>query len=92
MKFNDLQKNKLFGKIVNQYDKLRKMGAFLNAYKNEPIFESGFEEFDNSKETVMQLIDEYKACESPDYVNYGMGDANKNVPSQFTGAMGKTET
>lgn len=29
-------------------------------------------EFDESREIVQSLVDEYKACESPDYIKWGM--------------------
>lgn len=50
---------------------MRKSGAYLNVYKKEAMFSDGLEEFDNSREVLMEIIDEYKACESPDYFNYG---------------------
>jgi tubulin gamma len=35
------------------------------------LFQDGLEEFDESREVVQDLINEYEACENPDYVNYG---------------------
>jgi len=61
----------LFKRTIDQYDKLRKRGAFLDQYKKTRIFSDGLEEFDSSKEIVQELIDEYEACESPDYINWG---------------------
>lgn len=29
-------------------------------------------EFDESHEIIESLVDEYKACESPDYIKWGM--------------------
>lgn len=31
-------------------------------------------EFDESREIIESLVDEYKACESPDYIKWGMED------------------
>ena len=39
----------LFGRTVSQYDKLRKRNAFLDAYRCEPMFVDGLEEFDSSR-------------------------------------------
>lgn len=39
----------LFGRTVSQYDKLRKRNAFLDAYRREPMFVDGLEEFDSSR-------------------------------------------
>ena len=72
----------LFARCVQQYDRLRKSGAFLNVYRKEEIFSDGLEEFDSSREVVTELIDEYKACETPDYVNYGLSSAPASSSSQ----------
>lgn len=34
------------------------------------MFAEGLEEFDDSRHVVQDLIDEYEACETPDYLNY----------------------
>merc|ERR1712000_160630 len=60
----------LFRKTLNQFDKLRSKNAFINNYTSEAIFSDGLDEFDNSREVVQCLVDEYKAMESPDYVNF----------------------
>lgn len=64
----------LFERTAEQYDRLRKRNAFLNQYQKEPMFEDSLDEFDHSREVVQELIDEYKACERPDYISYGGGD------------------
>lgn len=53
-----------------RYDKLRKRNAFLEQYRREPIFADGLEEFDSAREVVTELIDEYRAAERPDYVEW----------------------
>ena len=60
-----------------QYDKIRKRNAFLEQYRKEPMFSDGLEEFDSAREVVDTLIQEYKAAERPDYVDWG----RENVPS-----------
>jgi hypothetical protein len=60
----------LFATTVNQYDKLRKRNAFLDQYRKEPMFESDLDEFDSAREVVTELIEEYRAAERPDYVNW----------------------
>jgi tubulin gamma len=47
-----------------------KKKAFLDQYKKEALFSDGFEEFDSSREIVQELINEYEACETPEYVNW----------------------
>ena len=61
----------LFGRTLQQYDKLRKRNAFLEQYRREPVFADGLEEFDSAREVVSDLIEEYRAAERPDYVQWG---------------------
>jgi tubulin gamma len=49
--------------------------ALTHYCRQTPIFEHGLEEFDDSREVVQSLIDEYRACERPDYIEYGIRQA-----------------
>jgi tubulin gamma len=60
----------LFKRMLDQYDRLRKRNAFLEQYKKEKIFEKSLEEFDDARATCEELLKEYKACESPEYITY----------------------
>jgi tubulin gamma len=62
----------LFDRLLQQYDTIRKRNAFMDVYKREPMFADSLDEFDDSRETVQQLVDEYRACERSDYANFGM--------------------
>ncbi|AQK92693.1 gamma-tubulin1 [Zea mays] len=65
----------LFSKCLGQYEKLRKKQAFLDNYRKFPMFaDNDLSEFDESREIIESLVDEYKACESPDYIKWGMED------------------
>ncbi|KAK6130540.1 hypothetical protein DH2020_035721 [Rehmannia glutinosa] len=65
----------LFSKCLSQYDKLRKRQAFLDNYRNHPMFaDNDLSEFDESRDIIESLVDEYKACESPDYIKWGIED------------------
>jgi len=65
----------LFSKCLGQYEKLRKKQAFLDNYRKFPMFaDNDLSEFDESREIIEGLVDEYKACESPDYIKWGMED------------------
>jgi tubulin gamma len=66
-----------------RYDKLRKRNAFLEQYRREPIFADGLEEFDSAREVVTELIDEYRAAERPDYVEWN-GNSNSGPGSNNT--------
>jgi len=65
----------LFERVIKQYEKLRKRNAFLDNYKKETIFKDNLDEFDDSKEIVESLIDEYKAAEKPDYIDWGFEES-----------------
>ncbi|KAL5392280.1 gamma-tubulin [Paraphaeosphaeria sporulosa] len=58
----------LFKRMVMQYNTLRKRNAFLEPYKREAPFRDGLGEFDEAKEVVQSLIDEYEDAENPDYL------------------------
>ena len=38
------------------------------------MFLDNLDKFDSSNEIVQDLVDKYRACERPDYVNFGMKD------------------
>jgi tubulin gamma len=61
----------LFSRILKQYDQLRKRDAFLDNYRKIDMFADDLTEFDESREIVQSLIEEYRASESPDYINWG---------------------
>jgi tubulin gamma len=60
----------LFGRTLSQYDKLRKRRAFLESYLSEKMFDGQLDEFDESRQVVVDLIDEYKAAEKSDYMSF----------------------
>ncbi|KAL0724566.1 hypothetical protein Bca4012_039165 [Brassica carinata] len=63
----------LFSKCLSQYEKLRKKQAFLDNYRKFPMFaDNDLSEFDEARDIIESLVDEYKACESPDYIKWGM--------------------
>ncbi|KAF3049267.1 gamma-tubulin [Didymella keratinophila] len=59
----------LFKRIVAQYNTLRKRNAFLESYKRETPFKDGLGEFDEAKEVVQGLIEEYEDAENADYLS-----------------------
>mmetsp|Transcript_16052 Transcript_16052/g.24361 ORF Transcript_16052/g.24361 Transcript_16052/m.24361 type:complete len:209 (-) Transcript_16052:300-926(-) len=62
----------LFDRSIKQYDKLRSKNAFLENYRQEPMFEKNLDEFDDAKEVLASLSEEYKAAETEDYINWGL--------------------
>ncbi|KAG8930346.1 gamma-tubulin [Tulasnella sp. 417] len=70
-------------RALDQYDRLRKRNAFLEQYKREKPFAGGFEEFDDSRAVVEELMREYLACENADYIPYSVAflrDASGESP------------
>ena len=61
----------MFERTLHQYDKLRKREAFIDQFRKEQIFKDNLDEFDNSREVLQQLVDEYHAATTPDYINWG---------------------
>ncbi|KAF2181903.1 tubulin-domain-containing protein [Zopfia rhizophila CBS 207.26] len=67
----------LFKRIVVQYSNMRKKNAFLQPYKEQAPFSDGLGEFDEAKEVVQGLIDEYEEAEDPDYLSKEGGEVGK---------------
>lgn len=53
---------------------MRKRNAFMEGYKKTAPFSDNLNEFDESREVVADLIAEYEAAESADYLNPDLGD------------------
>jgi len=49
---------------------MRTRKAYIMNYEKYDIFQNDFEEFDHAKEVVEQLMDEYKAAERANYVDW----------------------
>jgi len=76
----------LFDRLLSQYDRIRKRNAFLDNYQREPMFADSLDEFDHARETVQNLVDEYRACERSDYVDFGcLGGAGGASTSSTAG-------
>ncbi len=52
---------------------MRKRNAFIDSYKKTAPFADNFNEFDEAKEVVTDLIAEYEAAEDADYLNPDAG-------------------
>eukprot|EP00992_Anisonema_acinus_P007618 TRINITY_DN3518_c0_g1_i1.p2 TRINITY_DN3518_c0_g1~~TRINITY_DN3518_c0_g1_i1.p2 ORF type:complete len:478 (+),score=191.79 TRINITY_DN3518_c0_g1_i1:53-1435(+) len=61
----------LFARTQAGYDKLRNKAAFLDVYRKTETFKDSLDEFDSSRDIVHNLIEEYRACEQPDYISWG---------------------
>jgi tubulin gamma len=81
----------LFERIQRQFDKLYEKRAFLDNYRRQPMFEDGFEEFDDSYEVVRGLAEEYHAAEGDDYVSWG-GGIGAGAGASYGGVPGPAAT
>lgn len=43
----------------------------MDGYRKQPMFKDNLDEFDESRETVVKLIEEYKSAETPNYIDWG---------------------
>ena len=43
----------------------------MDQFKKENIFKDNLDEFDESRESLQQLVDEYTAATKPDYLSWG---------------------
>ena len=79
----------LFNRTLSQFDRMYKSGAYTQTYKGFPMFsrkneknveEFNPEEFEDAREVVGAVSEEYAACERVDYIepfdgiNAGMGN------------------
>nr|UXY87827.1 gamma-tubulin [Cryptomonas curvata] len=62
--FNHTSAKNIFKKILTQYDLLRKRNAFINNYLKEFKFMNGLELFQDSRENILSVIEEYDKTES----------------------------
>merc|ERR1712107_431978 len=77
----------LFDRCVKQYERLRSRNAFLDNYRQESLFSDNLDEFDNAKEVVVSLSEEYKAAEKEDYIKWGLlADQEMQYPSLCVGS------
>eukprot|EP00632_Arachnochrysis_sp_CCMP2950_P015598 CAMPEP_0185699130 /NCGR_PEP_ID=MMETSP1164-20130828/6743_1 /TAXON_ID=1104430 /ORGANISM="Chrysoreinhardia sp, Strain CCMP2950" /LENGTH=186 /DNA_ID=CAMNT_0028366063 /DNA_START=45 /DNA_END=605 /DNA_ORIENTATION=- len=68
--------HQLFAKTLVAYDRIRKRNAFIDNYRREPIFADNLDEFDDAREVVFNLKEEYLAAETPEYVDWGAAAAD----------------
>ena len=91
MMANHTRINTLFKKTFDNYMKLRKRNAFLMHLQSEKGFSDGDYEFDSAQEVVSTLIEEYKAMEKSNYLDWGLErsiEAERKSNSGEGGASG----
>lgn len=84
----------LFNRTLSQFDKLFKRNAFVDNYKEFPMFhrmvgarmEADLGEFEDAREVVAALSEEYAAAESSDYIDRADGGAG-DLAAQLASSM-----
>ena len=61
----------LMQSIVDAFNTFYKKKSFLDNFRKEDLFKDSFEEFDDSHDVALKVINEYKACERQDYLDWG---------------------
>eukprot|EP00298_Acanthocystis_sp_HF-20_P009843 c18533_g1_i2.p1 GENE.c18533_g1_i2~~c18533_g1_i2.p1 ORF type:complete len:450 (+),score=161.96 c18533_g1_i2:80-1429(+) len=59
--------HKLFERVLGEFDLLYKKQAFIAPYKKERMFSDNLQEFEDAREVVHSLVEEYLACQSESY-------------------------
>jgi tubulin gamma len=82
----------LFKIIIEGQKKMRRRNANLHTYKQFSMFSDSLEEFDQSEESVLNLMEEYAAAEKPEYINWGAADDQQfNMGGGMGGGDGSME-
>ncbi|GBP54659.1 Tubulin gamma-1 chain [Eumeta japonica] len=73
----------LFDRCVQQFDKLRKREAFLEVFRKEAMFRDSLEGLDESRTAIDELVREYQAAATQDYVYWNPGKAHATNVTQL---------
>ena len=66
----------LFQRALRDYDKMRRVNAYIEQFRKEDMFSDNLDEMDNSRDVVQNLVDEYRAATKPEYLTYGRSNTN----------------
>ena len=61
----------LFQRALRDYDKMRRVNAYIEQFRKEDMFSDSLDEMDDSRDLVQNLVDEYVAATKPEYLTYG---------------------
>lgn len=55
----------LLSQLLRQYERMRKVGAYVEAYRQQGgLFKENLDEFDDAREVLRSLIDDYQAAQA----------------------------
>merc|ERR1711973_383036 len=61
----------LFQRALRDYDKMRRVNAYIEQFRKEEMFADNLDEMDDSRDVVQNLVDEYVAATKPEYLTWG---------------------
>lgn len=61
----------LFQRALRDYDKMRRVNAYIEQFRKEEMFAENLDEMDDSRDVVQNLVDEYVAATKPEYLTWG---------------------
>lgn len=65
----------LFQRALRDYDKMRRVNAYIEQFRKEDMFSENLDEMDDSRDVVQSLVDEYVAATKSDYLTWGRQQA-----------------
>lgn len=66
----------LFQRALRDYDKMRRVNAYIEQFRKEDMFAENLDEMDDSRDVVQNLVDEYVAATKPEYLTWGRQQAS----------------
>ena len=61
----------LLQRCHRDYDKMRRVNAYIEQFRKEEMFAENLDEMDDSRDVVQNLVDEYTAATKPEYLTWG---------------------
>ena len=71
--------NLLMQQIVESFNTLYKKKAYLDRFRKEDMFKDSLDQFEDSLEVTQKVINEYKACEQKNYLEWEEDDKNDDM-------------
>lgn len=60
----------LFHRAAMDFDKMKKRNAYIDQFKKADMFKDNLDEFDDAREVVGKLIEEYRMATKPEYLSH----------------------
>jgi len=60
----------LFHQAATDFDKMKKRNAYIDQFKKADMFKDNLDEFDDAREVVGKLIEEYRMATKPEYLSH----------------------